>query len=108
MSSSYFVQSDAICQKRRRKSLCVDVTVYLKNRNCISINQNGPNIACLLGISETQVSVKATTMEKRGLVGKEEGLGGSRLFGQTEYLRCEKMGNHLFAFRIKMPIVSTM
>ena len=68
-------RSDAICQKAQAQILYVDVTVYLEKPKLYQYKTKmAQNIACLLGISETQVSVKATTMEKRGLVGKEEGV----------------------------------
>ena len=76
MSSSYFVQEVMrYAKKAQAQILYVDVTVYLEKPKLYQYKTKmAQNIACLLGISETQVSVKATTMEKRGLVGKEEGV----------------------------------
>ena len=76
MTSSYFIKEVMKHVKNQKaKILHIDVTIFLEQPKLYPYKyQMAKNIAGLLSISENNVSVKATTMEKRGLVGKGEGV----------------------------------
>lgn len=53
----------------------IDITIMAENPKLMPYKQKmEANIACALEISEDDVNVKATTMEKLGFVGREEGI----------------------------------
>jgi len=89
-SSEILKQVNAMMQNAQYKINNLDATVYLEKPKLSSyIKAIRENIASLLGIGITQISIKATTHEKKGPIGLREAIGAECvvLLEHSEYIR---------------------
>ena len=81
IDSSYFLkQVKEILKEKEYQVNNIDVIVYLEKPNLKNHKREmAKNIAYNLGITDTIVNVKATTMEKQGVIGTEMGIASEAI-----------------------------
>lgn len=81
IDSSYFLKyMKKVLEEKGYQINNIDVIIYLEKPNLKNYKREiAKNISIHLGISDSIVNVKATTMEKKGVIGKEEGIASEAI-----------------------------
>lgn len=81
IDSSYFLKyMKKVLEEKKYQINNIDVIIYLENPNLKNYKrQMAKNISKHLEISENIVNVKATTMEKQGVIGTENGIASEAI-----------------------------
>ncbi len=81
IDSSYFLKyMKKVLEEKKYQINNIDVIIYLEKPNLKNYKREmAKNISYHLGISDSIVNVKATTMEKKGVIGNQEGIASEAI-----------------------------